>query len=287
MLAGIKNIIKKYFQVLWLRDRFSASVQIAQRNIFNFYQMNTSVDHPLSLTSAGYKVFSQFEEDGLIIFILAKIGMKHFSFIEIGADDGINSNCANLALNFNLKGLFIDANKKSIVRGKYFYKRYPNIYGNKPKFCFAQVKRDNINSLIESGGFTGGVDLLSIDIDGNDYWIWDAITVVSPRIVIIETHIIYGFRDIVVPYDPAYFFPGRHPQYHGASPVAMVKLGRKKGYRLIGANQLGFNFIFLRNDEGQDFFPEVSVDSILQHPICDISDIDESVFSFPFETPIK
>ncbi|MBK9103017.1 MAG: hypothetical protein IPL92_00175 [Saprospiraceae bacterium] len=79
------------------------------------------------------------------------------------------------------------------------------------------MTRENINSIVESTGYAGEVDVLSIDIDGNDYWIWDALTVVRPRIVIIETHIIYGDKDIIVPYDPQYVFPGRHPQYHGAS----------------------------------------------------------------------
>ena len=88
-----------------------------------------------------------------------------------------------------------------------------------------------------------------------------------PRIVIIETHIIYGERDIIVPYDPQYVFPGRHPHYHGASPVAMVKLGRRKGYRLIGANRLGFNFIFLRNDEGEEIFQEVGISDVLSKNI--------------------
>jgi hypothetical protein len=227
-------------------------------------------------------VFSQFEEDGKILYILSKIGIKDLCFIEIGSDDGLNSNCANLALNFQWSGLFIDADKRSISRGKYFYSRYPNPYGNKPKFCHTKVTRENINEIIEKEGYKGSIDVLSIDIDGNDYWIWDALTIVSPRIVIIETYINYGFQDLVVPYDPGYFFPGKHPQYHGASPKAMVTLGRKKGYRLIGANNLGFNFIFLRNDEGNDFFPEVSIEQILSHPSCKLDDLDPYVLTLPF-----
>jgi len=70
----------------------------------------------------------------------------------------------------------------------------------------------------------------------------------------------------VVPYDPDYVFPGKHPVYHGASPIAMNKLAESKGYRLVGANELGFNFIFVRNDLLQDELPKVSVESVLQHP---------------------
>ncbi|MEO5906704.1 MAG: hypothetical protein ABIQ11_08260 [Saprospiraceae bacterium] len=206
-MRSIKNFIKKYFQFIWLRHRFSPAIQIALRQIFHFYQLNFHHTDKLNLATAGFKVFSQFEEDGKILFILAVIGIKHSSFVEIGSDDGLNSNCANLALNFGWYGLFIDGNQTSINRGRYFYKKHPNPYGFKPVFVHGLVTRENINQLIEQNGFSGEIDLLSIDIDGNDYWIWDALSVVQPRIVIIETHIIYRNRNIVVPYDPNYAFP--------------------------------------------------------------------------------
>jgi hypothetical protein len=107
--------------------------------------------------------------------------------------------------------------------------------------------------------------LLSIDIDGNDYWIWDALTQVEPQVVIIETHNEFGMRNIVVPYDPDYYYPGKHPVYHGASPVAMCKLAERKGYRLVGANELGFNFIFVKNGLAAEI-PAVSIESLLTHP---------------------
>ena len=287
MLQHLKLYLKKYFQIIWLRNKFSPGVQISQRHLFNFYQINKNKTGEIKLRDTGYKVFSQFEEDGKLIYILAMIGIKHSSFIEIGSDDGINSNCANLALNFGWYGLFLDGNKKSISRGRYFYNKYPTRFGYKPTFIHSFVTRENINDTIEKAGFNGEIDLLSIDIDGNDYWIWDAIVVVQPRIVIIETHVIYGYEDIVVPYNPEYTYPGISSQYHGASPKAMVKLGQKKGYRLIGANDLGFNFIFLRNDEGQDIFPEVSIEQILQHPNCAKDIIDPYKLNLPFERPIE
>lgn len=285
----LKHLIKKYFQILWLRSRFAPGIQIAQRQLFHYYQLNRHHSEKINLSTSGYSVFSQFEEDGKILFILAVIGIKNSSFIEIGSDDGINSNCANLALNFGWHGLFIDANARSISRGRHFYKRYPNPFGYKPIFIHSKITRENINQTIQQNGYTGEIDLLSLDIDGNDYWIWDAIDVVQPRIVIIETHNIYGKRNIVAPYDPGYSFPGIHPQYHGASPIAMVKLGKKKGYRLIGANELGFNFIFLRNDLGADTLKEVSVDDVLHHVSClkDEKELDPYVLTLPFETPLE
>lgn len=84
--------------------------------------------------------------------------------------------------------------------------------------------------------------------------------------VIIETHNEFGMENIVVPYDPNYFYPGKHPIYHGASPIAMTKLANSKGYRLVGANDLGSNFIFVKNGLADDYIPEVRVESVLQHP---------------------
>jgi hypothetical protein len=286
MISYLKHFVKKYFQILWMRQKFSPAVQIAQRHLFNAYQTGSPDTANLNLSDTGFRVFSQFEEDGKMLFIFSKIGMRNESFVEIGADDGLNSNCANLALNFQWHGLFIDANTLGISRGAYFYKRYPNPYGYKPKFICSRVTRENINGLIEGGGYRGEIDLLSIDIDGNDYWIWDAITVVKPRVVIIETHINFGMKDVVVPYDANYFYPGVHPDYHGASPKAMVRLARQKGYRLIGANKLGFNFIFLNNEEGLDVFPEVSIEEVMNHPSCLSESVDPGIWEYDFVTPI-
>jgi hypothetical protein len=123
-----------------------------------------------------------------------------------------------------------------------------------------------VNEIIQDAGYNGPIGLLSIDIDGNDYWVWDAITVIDPQVVIIETHNEFGMNNIVVPYDPDYYYPGKHPIYHGASPVAMNKLANKKGYRLVGANELGFNFLFVKNGLAENELPEVSVESVLTHP---------------------
>jgi hypothetical protein len=214
----------------------------------------------------GFRVFSQFEEDGKLLFIFSVLGMEHKSFVEIGSDDGVNSNSANLYFNFGWHGLFIDANKKSIRRGRRFFARYPHPWFYKPTFVCSKVTRENVNELIENAGYSGEIGLLSIDIDGNDYWIWDAISVAEPQVVIIETHNEFGLNNIVVPYDADYSYPGKHPLYHGASPVAMTNLANKKGYRLVGANELGFNFIFVRKGLAEKELPEVSVESVLTHP---------------------
>jgi hypothetical protein len=262
----IKNFLKDHFLITKIRNRFVPSVQIAQRQLFLNYQEMKKKGNLPQISETGFRAFSQFEEDGMLLFIFSILGMENKTFVEIGADDGVNSNAANLYFNFGWSGLFVDGNPKSIRRGRKFYNKYPHPWFYKPKFVCSKVTRENVNELLTSSGVQGEIGLLSIDIDGNDYWIWDAINSIRPKVVVIETHIEFGMENIVVPYDPNYQAPGKHPIYNGASPVAMQKLGAKKGYRLVGANDLGFNFIFVEESLAQKELPEVSVASLLTHP---------------------
>lgn len=262
----LKDFLKSRFSWFLMKGKLSPAVGVEQRHLFHHYQACARQGSLPGLADTGYKVFSQFEEDGKLLYIFALIGMKTRRFIEIGADDGLNSNCANLYFHFGYHGLFIDGNPRSIRRGQRFYARYPNPWYYPPRFLCARVTRENINILLEQEGFSGEADLLSVDIDGNDYWVWDALEVCSPRVVIIETHVEFGLQNLVVPYDPAYAFPGKHPVYHGASAVAMTALGKRKGYRLVGANLYGSNFIFVKDELCGILLPEVSPASLLTHP---------------------
>lgn len=280
----IKNFLKKHFYILKVRNRFNAATQISQRQLYLWYRERLEKREEINLRETGFRVFSQYEEDGILLYIFAAIGMNVRTFIEIGSDDGINSNCANLALNFGWNGLFIDGNQKAIDRGRHFYGKYPHPWGPKPVFQCAKVGRENVNQLISENGLHGEIGLLSIDVDGNDYWIWDALEVVQPQVVVIETHIEFGLNNVVVPYDANYVYPGIHPLYHGASPVAMVRLASRKGYRLVGANELGFNFIFIRNGLAEDSIPEVEVETVLHHYSAKLAAMRfDEVKHLPFE----
>jgi hypothetical protein len=202
----------------------------------------------------------------MLLFLFAILGTKTKTFVDVGSGDGVNSNCANLAINFSWHGLFIDGDKESIEKGKAFYSKNRDTWAYPPRFVHSMVKRENINAVVRNAGFEGPVDLLSIDIDGNDYWIWDALECIQPRVVTIETHVEFGYHNIVVPYDKDYVYPGIHPDYHGASPVAMAKLANRLGYRLVGANRMGFNTIYVKREDASDLIPEVPVEGILGHP---------------------
>ncbi len=265
-MLWLKNWVKYHFSKRIHRDKLHPSVGIQQRALMQHYRTALANKQVPPFNTTGFKVFSQFEEDGLLLFLFSLIGEGSKTFIEIGANDGINSNCSNLAIHFGWSGLFFEGDSKLIRRGQKFYSKIPTPYHDKPKYIQAIIQRENINQLIEQAGLSGEIELLSIDIDGNDYWVWDALTVVQPKVVIIETHTEFGLENIVVPYDPQYMYPGKHPVYHGASVVAMNRLAEKKGYRLVGANDLGMNQIYIRQDLLVESLPSVSPESTLWHP---------------------
>ena len=270
----LSSVVKRVFMPsehrlvssLQRQAKTSPATKIAQRRLYHYYRNLAASGTVPSLSETGFRCFSQFEEDGKLLFIFAVLGIAAGNFVDIGASDGINSNCANFALNFGWRGAFIDANPDKINRGREFYGQHPDSWAYPPKFVHALVTRENINEVLKMAAVPADVDLMSIDIDGNDYWVWDAIECIVPKVVIIETHIEFGARSIVVPYDKNYVFPGKHPDYHGASPAAMAKLANKKGYRLVGSNDYGFNTIYVRRGLGENVLPEVSVETVLAHP---------------------
>ncbi len=170
-----------------------------------------------------------------------------------------------------------------IERGREFYQAHPDTLLFPPLFKQGFITAENINQLIKDAGITGDVGCVSIDLDANDCWIWNALDVVNPAVVVIETHIEFGAENIAVPYDPAFAYSGKHPDYFDASTPAMVSLGRKKGYRLVGANRFGFNLFFVRDEIFPDRVPAVPVDSVLTHPRHrERLSLGESVRGMPF-----
>lgn len=267
--------------------RTAPAAKLALQALHDQWRTHARTGQPLpKRLGGGARIFSQFEEDGLLLYLDAVLELENHTFVDIGSADGINSNCANLALNMGWHGLFIDGNPASIARGRKFYEAHPDSMLFPPVFVEAFITRENINQLILDAGFSGQIGIMSIDIDGNDYWVWKAVNAVDPAVVVIETHIEFGMRNIVVPYDPDYVHPGKHPDYFSASPVAMVKLARRKGYRLVGANRYGFNLIFVKTDLHEDRVPEVSLESVLQHPRY-FSRLDrfEAIKDWKYETP--
>jgi len=228
------------------------------------------------IRDVGFRVHSQVDEDGIILFLFSVIGTRNKIFIEIGTGNGVECNCANLAINFGWHGLFIDGNEKNVAAGVKFYGSHPDTNIFPPKFLSAMVTRDNINKIISNAGFCGEIDFLSIDIDGMDYWIWEAIKCIGPRVVVIEANGKFGMRSIAVPYDAKWVYNHRmYPHYHGASLPALTKLAKRKGYRLVGTNRFGFNAFYVRNDIAPEILPAITIAASRTHPT---RENDEKIF---------
>jgi hypothetical protein len=113
----------------------------------------------------------------------------------------------------------------------------------------AAVARENVDGVLREAGAEGEVDLLSVDIDGNDLWVWEALTAVSPRVVICEYNSLFGpDRAVTIPYEPDFDRKRRWGLYYGASLAALTEIGRQKGYRLVAVEPRGVNAYFLRDD---------------------------------------
>ncbi len=210
-----------------------------------------------SLQQVEFKVFSQFGDDGIIDWLIerAEIPPELHTFVEFGVAAYREANTRFLLQNRNWRGLVMDGNPALIDL------RRENISWThdltaKPAF----ITRENINDLLVQSGFSGEIGLLSIDVDGNDYWIWEAITAVNPIIFICEYNAVFGdVWPISIPYEPQFVrsWPQFHHLYWGASVGALRSLATRKGYRFVGTNAAGNNAFFVRDDYASRIEPSI------------------------------
>jgi hypothetical protein len=196
---------------------------------------------------AEFKVFSQFGDDGIIQYLIHALGPMPDRFIEFGVEDYTESNTRFLLLNDNWEGLVIDGSQAHVER----IRRQEYHWRHSLTAVQAFVDRTNVNALFRENGFGGEIGLLSIDIDGNDYWVWEAIDSVEPAFVVCEYNAVFGpSRAVTVPYDPAFARTRAHPSnlYWGASLKALCLLAERKGLAFVGTNGAGNNAYFARKD---------------------------------------
>lgn len=197
--------------------------------------------------SHEFGVFSQWGEDGLIDHLVSQVPIERPWFVEFGVEDYREANTRYLLMTRNWRGLVIDGSQANIAA----IKADDISWRFELEARSAFITRDNINTLIGDAGFAGDIGLLSVDIDGNDYWVWEAIDIVSPRIVVAEYNSLWGpERALTVPYDPAFVRGRKHHSnlYYGASITALTRLAERKGYALVGGNSAGNNVFFVRDD---------------------------------------
>jgi len=207
---------------------------------------------PKRLLRHGFKVYSQHDEDGILQEIFRRIGSGPRTFVEFGVETGVECNTVKLLIE-GWSGLWIEGNAQACKAIASSFD--PFLKDRRLVLQQSLVTAETINTLVEKGGLKGEIDLLGIDIDFNDYWVWKAIEAVSPRVVVIEYNA--GLRppmSLTVPYQPNH--AGGGTNFFGASLEALVRLGRTKGYRVVGCNISGSNAFFVREDLCADHFIE-------------------------------
>src|SRR5579872_372434 len=213
------------------------AVQIQLLRLWNEELAKPRNADPKRLLRYGFKVYSQCDEDGIIQEIFRRIGTGDRTFVEFGVESGIECNTAKLLVE-GWRGLWLDGSSANVAQMPGNFGAF--IRDGRLRVVEAYINAENINALLEQGGITGDIDLLSIDIDYNDYWVWKAIEVVKPRVVVIEYNAtLRPPLSVVVPYNPSDRWNGSN--YFGASLEALVRLGREKGYRLVGCGISGTN----------------------------------------------
>lgn len=219
---------------------------LASDYIIRYLHQNSDYDNKLNRDE--FDVYSQAGEDGIIEEIFKRIGTTNRFFVEIGAGNGDISNTAYF-LTQGWSGLWVEMEKANFKR---IMNMYRCVIGRELVAKHAEATAENVEGLLADANAPTEFDLLSIDIDGNDYWIWKAIENYRPRVVVIECNALYppGIR-WVMRYSPGHKHDSSN--YHGASLEALAALGLEKGYQLVACNFAGVNAFFVR-EEVKDFF---------------------------------
>lgn len=253
----IKKLIKKYKSKIEKRlveERDDKKMIFGKQLCFSQKNINAN-----KLSDIEFRVFSQWGEDGIIEYIVNNIPIKNKTFIEFGVENYNESNTRFLMMNRNWSGLIIDGSEQNInyvKKRSYFWK-----YDLTATASF--ITKENINTLItaklEKMKINKDVGLLSVDIDGVDYWVLKEIICIDPVIIICEYNSTFGNKiPLTVPYDKEFERSNYHYSnlYWGANLKAFDNLLTKKGYIYIGSNLECTNAFFVKNDMCKKYLPE-------------------------------
>lgn len=251
-----KKLVKKYRTkrfFKWLKRRL-VPLSVRARKVQRKWRRKDKSPPPAAASVSGagleryeYSLFSQNGEDGIIRFLFSEIGFESRYLVEFGFG-AVQCNSLRLILHEGFKGLLMDGSRENCD----FFNIAASQRGLTGVAAVCTfLDRDNLEKIIVDHGIPAEIDFLSLDVDGNDYWFWETLNCASPRIVCIEYNAGIGpTLSWTVPYDAEFERFAKHPSgfFHGASLQALESLGRRKGYRLIGADSTGTNAFFLRDD---------------------------------------
>jgi hypothetical protein len=216
-----------------------------------------------SLCDAEFRVSSQWGEDGIIEWLVHRLANIPETFVEFGVENYREANTRFLLQHRNWRGLVIDGSDDHVD----FIRRDRISWRHDLTSVASFITRENINSIISGAGFSGEIGILSVDIDGVDYWVWEAIDCIKPQIIIVEYNSAFGdVLPLTVPYAPDFVRMRAHYSnlYYGLSIRAAEHLAGSRGYTLVGTNRMGSNAFFVRNDRAGEIVGRL--DGVLDRP---------------------
>lgn len=247
LLTGVEDLVRIERDVRALTDQHDETARQLRRLqagvdglVRDAYLEPETLPYPQRLTASGFRLHSQNSEDGILLALFRQAGATTGRFVELGSGSS-GGNAAMFAAEFGWTGLMVEGDPgKAAMAGR----RFPNVQA----VC-SWITPESVNDLLQQHGCVGEVDLLSVDVDGNDYWVWQALTACTGRVVVLEYNSMFGAdRAVTIPYDPKFNRRDHRFCYFGASLAALTKLSDSKGYRLVAVEPTGVNAFFLRND---------------------------------------
>jgi hypothetical protein len=212
-----------------------------------------------TLQDAEFQIFSQWGEDGIIQYLVQNLNIEHKTFVEFGVETFAEANCRFLLTKDFWEGMVIDGSAHNITK----IKQSDIYWKHRLTTVEAFISKDNIAELISKAPFEG-IGILSVDIDGVDYFVLEALRDLRPAMIIVEYNGIFGSSAAVsVPYRSDFQRTNQHHSnlYYGASISAFHHLLKGRGYSLVGGNSAGNNCFFVRDDLLNDKIREVTVAS--------------------------
>jgi hypothetical protein len=254
----LRKIITKIKKRL-LNDMYTSNEKIMILNGRILSRQLKNITTVTSLSEVEFSIFSQFGDDGIIQWLIQNLDIPNKTFIEFGVGDFGESNTRFLMMNNNWSGFVMDGDEDNIQELKSQYYYWKHSLNSQAIF----INKNNINDLIAAQNFHKDVGILHIDLDGNDYYIWDAISVIESIIVIVEYNSVFGKdRAISTIYDDGFVRTNAHYSnlLFGCSVKSLYLLAQTKGYSFIGCNDGGNNAYFVRNDKINDIVKSVNLE---------------------------
>lgn len=238
LISRWDRLLRKRLESLHKHSIYAGIAEIRRRNL------EPKLDSPaISLTFAEFKVFSQNGEDGVLAELVRCLPVESTFFVEFGVQDGVECNTRLMSEFMGWRGLYLESNDTD-------YKALAKRWENSDKITVANetVSPNNVATIFERYKVPQDFGLLSIDVDGQDYWIWEAIpTKFRPAVVVIECNSSYPLGDSIVEERGLAWSPN-HSDSYGASITALQVLGKRRGYELVHVEFAGVNAFFVRSD---------------------------------------